>query len=223
MSKNRGWIWAGLIILAGTNAVGTRVAWGKEGVRARMRAARETLTRGTFAVHAGGAYQNFTQKGAQQLTDPGGNWTVRASWGMDQPIGAEAAYLGSALPVDTPAMTKGSIVETGIEALVRFGLPLSFQQRRWVLTPYAAAGVGWSAYNLVNAPDINAARIRNDDAVFKMPFGFGLSAIYDRVSADARVMWRPAFGDDMFREANITDQEAGQNTFSIGGSLGYHF
>lgn len=147
---------------------------------------------------------------------------MRATWGLDKVLGAEVAYLGAAFPVESAAMSEGAIVQTGVEALVRLGYPMK-PRDGYVLTPYLAGGLGWSAFNLVGAADVNPAQIANDDGIFYLPMGLGVSGTHGRLSADLRFIWRPAYGDEMFQAANQTDMESGQNTVSLGASLGLSF
>jgi hypothetical protein len=211
------WIGVGLVMVA--------TAWtGTASAQGFLKDTRSVLfDRDSFALQVGGGFMNFTQGGAKALTGPGGDWTLRATWGQDQILGSEVAYLGAAFPVESPVMNDGVIVQTGVEGLLRLGLPLTWGNQSWVFTPYAAGGVGWSHFNLAGAADINPAGIKNDDTVFYIPWGFGIAGTYKNFSADARLIWRPAFGDDLFEAANTTADEAGQNTVSIGATLGWHF
>jgi hypothetical protein len=90
------------------------------------------------------------------------------------------------------------------------------------LTPYVAAGMGWSAFHLLGADAGNPGRIADADHVFTVPLGLGVAGGYRRFSADARIAFRPAFGDEMFGAATRSGS-SGQDTVGIGASAGYRF
>ena len=183
---------------------------------------RDLFDEHTFAVHAGVGVTDFLEGGTRTLTEPGGNWTVRASWGMAKVVGLEVAYLGAAFPVDTPTMTAdASVIETGAEALARVGYPMLPSVNSF-LTPYLTGGAGWSAFNLIGVDD-NSADIANADGVFSLPLGFGVAAGYKRLSVDVRWIHRTTFGDQMFRSANLSSMAAGQNSVAFSGTVGYRF
>ncbi len=211
--KARGWLWGGLLLLGATGPV-----QGQE----LFERTRDLFDEHTFAVHAGGGFATFTEGGTQTVSEPGGSWTVRGTWGMARRLGVEVAYLGAAFPIDTPGMYDANVIQTGMEGLLRLGHPVLPSINSFV-TPYLAAGLGWSAFNLVGADDGNVGKIANADGVFSVPMGFGITVGHRQLSADMRLIYRPAFADDMFREANLSNESAGQSTVSFGGSVGYRF
>jgi hypothetical protein len=200
-------------------SLGTGPAGAQQGL---IGSAREFFDQRTVAVHAGGGFANFTERGTKQVTEPGASWTVRTSWGMARKLGLEVGYLGAALPIDSPRMDDAVVLQTGIEALVRLGYPI-FRNSNAFFTPYLAGGLGWSAFNLLGADAGNGAEIGNADGALTLPVGFGLGLGYQRFSLDARLLYRPAFGDEMFRGANETQFTAGQNTLGVSATLGYSF
>jgi hypothetical protein len=184
--------------------------------------ARDFFDDRAFALQAGGGFANFTERGAKALTAPGGSWTVRTTWGMARRLGVEVGYLGAALPMDVPGVGDAAVVQTGLEAMLRLGLPL-YPDARSFITPYLTGGLGWSAFNMLGADPAASTGMSNSDGVFSLPIGFGVSLGYDRLSLDARLMYRPAFADEMFRGANQSIYTAGQNTLGATAAFGYSF
>jgi hypothetical protein len=212
MMGARGWMWVGLLMAAAAGP-----AWGQES----FGRTRDLFDEHTFAMQAGGAYANFTEAGAKAVTGAGGNWTVRGTWGQARRLGAEVSYLGAVFPVEARGMSDSAVVENGLEALLRLGLP-TLPSVNSFLTPYVAAGMGWSAFNLLGADSGNAGRIADSDSVLTVPLGLGVAGGYRRFSADARLMYRPAFGDEMFSAADRSGS-SGQDTVGLGASAGYRF
>jgi hypothetical protein len=209
MAQVRGWLCAGLVLIA------AGPAWGQD----VFKRTRDLFDEHRFAVHAGGGFASFTQDGTGPVAGPGASWTVRGSWGLARMVGAEVAYLGGAFPLDVTAMNDAGVVETGLEAVMRVGYPLLPTVNSF-LTPYLAGGLGWSSFNLIGADAGNPGNIANSDQVMSVPLGFGLAGGYRRWSLDVRWIHRTAFDDDMFRAASAS---AGQNTAGISGTLGYRF
>jgi hypothetical protein len=181
---------------------------------------RRYFSRENFALSVGGGFTTFTQAAVEDITTPGGSWTVRGVFGMDQGVALEGAYVGAAYGVEPGTGDNGAVVSNGAELLLRIGLPV--RRERVVILPYLTGGVGWAWYSLVNV-DAAATGIRDDDGVFTIPFGLGFVVGYDRFSFDVRFLFRPAFGDEMFDNATASAFSPGENTLSVSGLVGYRF
>lgn len=181
---------------------------------------REYFALSNLTLSGGGAYVNFTEGGTMDLTTGGGSWTVRGVFGMDQPLGIELAYVGAANGVETPLGDNGSVIQSDIDVLLRFGFPFR-GERRYIL-PYATAGIGLNWFSLV---DVDAALtgIESSDFVFQLPVGGGIALGQGHWTVDARFLWRPSFGSEMFENAVGVGENSGQAAWSIGGLVGYRF
>jgi hypothetical protein len=180
----------------------------------------QRLVRGKpLTVQVGGGVSNFTEGGAQDLTAPGALWTVRAVSGMDSALGLEAGYTGAAQPF-TPAdgQDDGTVVRTEFEGRLRAAAPLRLTDG--FVAPYLTAGLGYGLYSLLGA---DPEGVQDNDHVITIPLGLGVAAGYERFSLDTRLEYRPAYGDEMFADANRTEFAAGLNSFSFGASVGYTF
>lgn len=175
-----------------------------------------------FSLNAGLGTTGFTERGTRDLTDPGLLWTVRAGFGADQAIGLEAAYVGASQDVEA-GLEQGSVITTGIEVMARVGVPFvragtQGRDNTFVL-PYVGAGIGWNMFSLTDIGE-DAGLPVDDDHAFTVPVAVGVTGGLSRVIADLRLTFRPAFGDDLFREAQ---GGAGQNNLSLSLTGGYRF
>jgi hypothetical protein len=184
---------------------------------------RDLFNERQYSLQAGGGFTNFSETGTQLLTNPGGSWSVRGAFGLDRRVGAEAAYVGTAMTLDIPAADDAAVIGTAFEALVRLGYPIELIRNVSFVSPYVAAGVGWSLFNLAGTDESDEMGLEDSDSTFTIPLGIGVGLGYERLSLDVRFMWRPAFGDEMFRDANQTSETVGQNTLGTTFSLGYTF
>lgn len=180
--------------------------------------ARSFVEQHPLTLQVGGGFENLTEKGAQDVTSAGGQWTVRAVLGEANVLGVEAAYLGSAQGYSQAGVGDGTLVRNGVEAMARLGYPV--RSNRGFLTPYATAGLGWNVFTLAG---VDAAGLNKNDSVLTIPFGGGLVAGYDRYSLDLRAVYRPAFGDTMFDNVSNSIFTAGLNSYALTAALGYTF
>lgn len=181
----------------------------------------QAVTARPLAVQVGAGFANTTEGGAKQFTDPGMMWTLRGIWAPRSLIGVEAAYVGSAQSVENLGTGDALLFRNGVEALVRVGRSFDLTARTHVM-PYAAAGLGWAFYNIAGEEDL-ADGVRDNDNVFTTPIGFGVGGGYDAYTLDLRFMFRPVYGDEMFRDVNPGIITAGLNTVTLSAAVGYTF
>ncbi|HEY0715741.1 MAG TPA: OmpA family protein [Polyangia bacterium] len=168
----------------------------------------------------GGGVIGFLDEQARDLTDPGGNWEARLSVGTRLPVAVEAAYVGSAqniqaLGLDDDAVLVGSAAEA--VARVNFTRQLRIQ-------PYIFGGVGWQHYDLTNE-DANTSGVREDDDLFTIPAGLGVSFRLVRgLVLDIRGTIRTAFDEELMDAPfAATGQDANLHTWDAGARLGWEF
>lgn len=183
--------------------------------------AEDALTARPLTLEVGAGLANTTQGGAKQFTDPGAMWTVRGIWGAASVLGIEGAYVGSAQSVENLGTGDALLVRNGLEALARVGMPFTFANNAHVL-PYAAAGLGWAFYNVAGEEDAPAG-LRDNDNVFTTPIGVGVAGGLNAWSLDLRFMFRPVYGDELFRDVNTQIETAGLNTLTLSAAVGYTF
>ncbi len=175
---------------------------------------------GIASIHVGGGVANFTRDEIRDLTDVGGYWDARVVLGTRSIIGVEASYVGAAQNIEALGLdSDATLIRNGVEGALRLNLP--FNPRGSVLVePYAFGGAGWSRYNLVNE-DFNTSNVRDEDDVFTVPLGVGLSTGARGFLFDARFTYRPTFGDDLVQ--NPDGSTADLQNWTAGASIGYEF
>lgn len=153
------------------------------------------LTPMGMSIQVGGGVTGFTANNVLDVSnDVGGAWNAELVIGTRLPVALEAQYQGQAIGMDALGLDDDAVViGTGLSAVAR----LNFTVDR-PLQPYILAGGGWKHYELTNA-DFNTSSVRDDDDVFEIPVGAGLSYRVSRVIFDLRGMFRPAFDSDLVR------------------------
>ena len=103
------------------------------------------------AGEIGGGVTRFIDTKATDPTGTGGDWTARLIFGTRTHVGGELAYVGAALPMNTLGVDDNAILmSNGVQANLRLNLFTGAWQ------PYAAAGLGWRHYNVVNTANNNS-------------------------------------------------------------------
>lgn len=182
-----------------------------------------TARQRNLALQAGGGYSYFTEAGARSVTGTGGEWTVRAVLRPARAIASEVAYVGSAHALFVPGLRDATLFESGLEWLVRAGIP--FVAGGGYVVPYVTAGFGWAYWDLLGDDDDDQrfTGVQRSDVVFKVPVGLGVTAGVRGFTVDARVVYRHAVEDQLLEAANTTAATAGLDNLGIGGSVGYAF
>ena len=172
-----------------------------------------------FALQAGGGVTGFSRTAARDKFNTGGYWDVRGVFGTDSYLGAEVAYIGSSRGASAPGLDgKPYLLSNGAEANVRANLPLNVGDLG--IAPYVFGGIGWTHYNVVN-DDSNTSIIKDHADAGVVPFGGGLSLVYDRLIVDARFTYRALFSNDLVPTSG-SDHLDMQN-WSAGMTAGYRF
>jgi hypothetical protein len=160
----------------------------------------------------GGGVTDFTDKAVKDRFDVGGTWDLRLGVGNRRYVGAEVAYVGSALN----AVRGGSdLVANGAEGVLRLQYP--YVTGSWLLEPFAFGGIGWSHLSLRDAP----AGLRDSDDVGVVPFGGGITVGYERLLFDARFTYRASFDEDL--ALGVSQAPADLQQWAVSASIGYQF
>lgn len=165
----------------------------------------------------GGGVVGFTDSDTTDFTDVGGSWEARFAFGTREMIGTEIAYTGSAQNVEAVGLDDDALlISTGLEALGRINVGVYDWQ------PYAVAGVGWRRYDVTNS-DFNTSSVAEDDNVFEIPLGIGVSYRMNQFVLDVRGMFRPTIENDLIRTGPDDDEEAELHNWSATARVGFEF
>lgn len=175
-----------------------------------------------LGVSIGGGVVGFVDEEARDLTDIGGTWEARLTFGTQLPVGLEAAYIGSAQAIESAAISPALnddivLLGNGAEVALRVQLPTFFVQ------PYALAGLGWTYYTLANEEETGP--LDGNDHVLTTPLGVGvaLRAPFG-ATFDVRGIYKFAFGADMFNGVyEATGESAAFDSWLVNGRLGWTF
>jgi len=171
-----------------------------------------------LAISAGGGIEDFSGDGMRGLTDIGGTWEARLTFGTRSILGLEAAYVGTANGITSLGLDSSAILmSNGAEAVARLNIgTFRFQ-------PFVFGGVGWGHYQVTNT-SVNTSDLADNKDVLLIPFGGGISTyLGDHFMADARFTYRSAFYDDIFRTADVNSGGAGLANWAATLRLGYQF
>ncbi|MBI4512400.1 MAG: porin family protein [Deltaproteobacteria bacterium] len=209
---------------------GAREAREREPVAGREMAPLEERRRPTFAEQVGfgaslgGGVTDFSDDEMGDLTDPGGAYEARVIAGTRLPVGLEVAYVGSAQDIEALGLDEDAVlVSNGIEANARFHIVNAWHGPHLV-QPYVLGGIGWSRFDVTNE-DFNTSSVGEDDDIFAVPVGAGISLYnlgVDGLILDTRFSYRFAFDEDLVTPTPGVD-EPGLDTWSWTARVGYEF
>lgn len=144
------------------------------------------------ALSAGGGVTGFASDPTNDTVDTGGAWEARVLFGSRLPVGLEAAYIGSANPVDS-LTGNATLIGHGLEGSVRVDLgDLDIQ-------PYAFGGLGWIHYDIRSDREL-ALNLASDDEVVTLPAGGGIRWQRGRTIFDLRGTYRFAFDEELISD-----------------------
>jgi hypothetical protein len=174
------------------------------------------LNRVGAGVLIGGGFEDFTNSNMRSMTTGGGFWNARLVAGTHQMLGLEAAYTGAARGIDALGLGQNArLVSNGAEGAVRGNLPI--RVGRSLLEPFVLVGLGWQHYNLTNT-DTNTSDVASRDDIMTLPVGTGFEYSYGRFLADARIMYRQTYYNDLLRTTG-----GNLNNVSVGTQVGLTF
>lgn len=174
------------------------------------------LSRVGAGVLVGGGFEDFTNSNMRNMTTGGGFWNARLVAGTHQVLGLEAAYTGAARGIDALGLGQNArLVSNGAEGAVRGNIPIRVGQS--LLEPFVLVGLGWQHYNLTNT-DTNTSDVASRDDIMTLPVGTGFEYSYGRFLADARIMYRQTYYNDLLRTSG-----GNLNNLSVGTQVGLTF
>jgi len=171
-------------------------------------------------VALGGGATGFSDQESRNLTDTGGTWEARASFGTRLPVAFEGAYVGSAQGLNALGLDRDALlVGNGAEGNLRLNLGTLRVQ------PYLFGGAGWTHYSVERNNNITSSITSRTDDVFTVPAGAGLSFRIGRgLLLDLRGTYRWAFGADILNASYVgTGKSAGLSNWNAAGHLGWEF
>ena len=174
------------------------------------------LNRVGVGVLLGGGFEDFTNSNLRSMTTGGGFWNARLVAGTHQMFGVEAAYTGAARGIDALGLGQNArLVSNGAEGALRGNVPI--RVGRSIYEPFVLVGLGWQHYNLSNT-DTNTSDVASRDDIMTLPVGTGFEYSYGRFLADARIMYRQTYYNDLLRSSG-----GNLNNVSVGTQLGMTF
>lgn len=169
-----------------------------------------------MAVSAGGGVMDFAGDSARDITGTAGQWDARIAFGTRQPIGFEAAYIGTAGSIDAIGLDSDAmLVSNGAEGLLRVNFVPG------VVQPYAFGGVAWRRYDLTNT-DTNTSDVIGQDDVLEVPLGLGIGFRTGSLILDARAAYRVATDEDLIPNEDQTGFST-LDSVNISGHVGVEF
>jgi len=174
------------------------------------------LNRVGVGVLLGGGFEDFTNSNLRSMTTGGGFWNARLVAGTHQMLGVEAAYTGAARGIDALGLGQNArLVSNGAEGALRGNVPIRVGKS--IYEPFVLVGLGWQHYNLSNT-DTNTSDVASRDDIMTLPVGTGFEYSYGRFLADARIMFRQTYYNDLLRSSG-----GNLNNVSVGTQLGMTF
>jgi uncharacterized protein with beta-barrel porin domain len=183
---------------------------------------RAPFTQIGITLGIGGGLTNFTGSDMNSVVDVGGSWEVRSTIGTRLFLAGEFAYVGSrrnlSMPGVTGAADKPHIFSHGLEGALRAQYP--YLTGSWLIEPFAFGGLGWTHLG-VDGSVPAASALRTSDDILVVPFGAGLSAVWNNIFMEGRFTWRATFNEDLLAKADGT--AAGMGSWGVGALVGYEF
>lgn len=175
----------------------------------------DLVSRFGVSVSVGGGVTGFIEDGAREAASIGGSWEARVAAGTRRQLAIEAAYIGTAQPIDALGVDDNAVLlGSGLEADARVNILTG------AIQPYLLAGAGWTRYDVTNT-ETNTSDLAEDDNVFHIPLGIGVGYRYRGLLLDARALYRATADSDLL----ATGEENGPrlDTWSANLRAGFEF
>ncbi len=168
-----------------------------------------------LGVSAGAGVTGFANDNANDIIDPGVDYTARLHVGGNSPIGLEAGYVGSAQNIDTTGLDNSAVlISNGVEGALRLNLSTG------VVQPYVIGGLAWRRYDITNE-DFNTSSVNDEDDILEVPVGAGLAWRYGGALVDGRANYRFASQEDLI--PGVNNDDLGLDTWSFTLRAGWEF
>lgn len=172
-----------------------------------------------FGLSVGGGGFGFVDQEARDIAGIGGDWDARFIVGTRLPVAFEAAYVGSAQPLDAAGINPDAIlIGQGAEGALRVQLPTFY------VRPYALAGLGWTRYYVSQSDGVRGLLEQNDD-VMTVPLSLGITFRAPLgATFDIRGTYRPTYFEDLMDGYYVgTGKTADLTSWSANARLGFEF
>jgi hypothetical protein len=184
---------------------------------------RAPFTQVGVTLGIGGGVTNFTGSEMNAAVDVGGSWEVRSTIGTRLFLAGELAYVGSRRNISLPGVTtanadKPHVFSHGFEGALRAQYP--YVTGSWLIEPFAFGGLGWTHLGIDGTVPSDSA-LRTSDDILVVPFGAGLSAIWNNIFIEGRFTYRATFNEDLLAKADGT--AVGMSNWAAGALVGYEF
>jgi hypothetical protein len=168
---------------------------------------------GGLAFSVGGGVDDFAQSDARRMTNMGGSWTARLTFGTRSYIAGEASYIGSAQNTQ-PVINANSrtLYGNGAQGALRLNALTTY----W-MQPFAYGGAAWRHYSLSSGG--------NNSDVLEIPVGLGIATYMQELMLDVRGEYRFAVADSgsIPELALGTHNSSALDRWGVTGNLGYVF
>jgi hypothetical protein len=133
----------------------------------------------------GGGVSGFTNDVMRDTTGDGGAWDARLTLGLRSPLALELSYIGSAQTIDALGIDDDALlVGNGAQAAVRFNALSGY-----TATPFLFGGIAWRHYDITRT-DTNTSALTDNDDVYEVPVGLGVSTQTRGLMIDLRGEFR---------------------------------
>ena len=171
-----------------------------------------------LGLFVGGGVTDFFDSSARSVTNTGGSWTARMTFGTRSIVGFEGSYIGGANSIAGFGNTNATLLRSGLEGSLRLNLPIYAQDT--LFEPYVMGGLGWNDYHIV---DYNSAALASlnsgTDNTLSIPLGIGFTIGYRGFLADLRYTYRPTYNQSIL----VNQVNTALTNWDLGGMVGYEF
>ena len=168
---------------------------------------------GGLAFSVGGGVDDFAKSDARRLTNMGGSWTARLTFGTRSYIAGEASYIGSAQNTEnTNGFNSRTLYGNGAQGALRLNALTTY----WA-QPFAYGGAAWRHYSLSSGG--------NNSDVLEIPVGIGFATYMQNLMLDVRGEYRFAVAESgNLPLVALNDVSSSQlDRWGVTGNLGYVF
>ena len=173
---------------------------------------------GDIVVSVGGGVEGFTDGTVRDTASTGGAWSARVVFAARSSVALEAAYIGSAQPIDAFGIDSSALlVGNGAEGILRFQLsPLD------IIQPYVFMGAAFRRYSIART-ETNFSDLEDRDTVYELPMGGGVAyQMRNHLVLDARAQFRPAFDEDLM-PASGNGNARSLHRWGVSANVGFSF
>ena len=189
-------------------------------------AAEPLVSRVGVAVTVGGGVERSVSAGTRESVGPASVWEVRAAIATRLLISPELAYIGSTSMIERDG-GRGTLLGTGIEALIRINLSGLGPLRPYVFTGRALRRYSVRGAARARSPGAMYGLADHDtDVVVELPLGAGCAiGLGGRLVLDARVALRFTGDAELVVDPTSDDgtRYAAMHTWSATARVGYEF